>query len=70
MRATSSSGDQTAGARPGRARQGDENFCIVVVFKDSDARDAFIKRAAIPDNRYQSGEDIKRLCGFVEEFGE
>jgi ParB-like chromosome segregation protein Spo0J len=50
------------------AKRADENFYIVVVFRDTDALDAFIKRGPA-GQPYQSGEDLKRLCGF-EDVGE
>ena len=40
-------------------------YYLVVVFKDEEDCDAFIERGKLIPNRYQSGNDIRRLCGFA-----
>jgi ParB-like chromosome segregation protein Spo0J len=44
---------------------GDEYY-LVVIFRDQEHCDKFIELAKLPENRYQSGTDLMRLCGFTE----
>lgn len=46
-----------------------QDFYLVVVFKSKADCDGFIAHSRLPDNRYQSGEDIKVLAGMVDEDG-
>jgi hypothetical protein len=41
-------------------------FYMVVVFRNGLQLSEFLKAGGLPDNRYQSGEEIMRLCGMSE----
>ncbi|RZN30510.1 ParB/RepB/Spo0J family partition protein [Bradyrhizobium sp. Leo121] len=49
------------------AGRDNDNFFIVVVFRDEAQLTGFLQRAKLPDNRYQSGEEIMRLCNMVDD---
>jgi len=42
-----------------------EDFYIVVCFKDTDDLTDFLASAGLPDNRYQSGAELRRLAGLA-----
>lgn len=44
-----------------------EDFYLVVCFKDTDDLTDFLAAAGLPDNRYQSGADMRRLTGLGAE---
>lgn len=46
----------------------DSEFYCVLVFRDAAQLSKFIAAAKLPDNRYQSGEDIATLCGLLEKI--
>jgi len=46
-----------------------EDFYLVVCFKDTDDLTDFLASAGLPDNRYQSGAELRRLTGLAG-FGE
>ncbi len=43
-----------------------EDFYLVVVFRDTDDLTDFLERAKWPDNRYQSGAELRRLARMPE----
>jgi hypothetical protein len=45
-------------------------FYAVVIFRDSAQLSRFLQAAKLPDNRYQSGEEVARLCGLLEKITE
>jgi len=46
-----------------------DQFYLVVVFRSEGSMLGFLKRAKLEDSRYQSGDDIMRLCGLLENQG-
>jgi hypothetical protein len=46
------------------------DFYMVVVFRDSNQRTRFLKAAKMPDNRYQSGEQLATMLGVFEQLSE
>jgi hypothetical protein len=44
-----------------------DNFFIVIVFRSEQERTAFTEKHGLPDNRYQSGDDIARVLASVTE---
>ena len=46
------------------------DFYLVVVFRDSAQRTRFVEAAKLPDNRYQSGEQIATMLGVFEQLAE
>jgi len=47
-----------------------EDFYLVVVFRNAIDLDDFTAAAGLPMNRYQSGAEIRRLCGLSERSSE
>ena len=47
------------------ARKQAEDFYAVVVFRNPEQMTKFFEDAGLPDNRFQSGEEVMRLCGFL-----
>lgn len=58
------------GISSGQNNRNSDDFYMVVVFRDAAHRDAFIARFKLEDNRYQSGEEIERLCSASEKVSE
>jgi hypothetical protein len=52
--------------RPKGSKEADD-FYIVVVFRDWDQCTNFCEAAKLPQNRYQSGADLMRLCNLDDE---
>lgn len=50
--------------------QSDDGYYLVVVFRDDADVQDFLTSAGLPMNRYQSGAEIRRLCGFSDKFTE
>jgi hypothetical protein len=46
------------------------DFYMVVVFRDTGQRDRFLKAVKMPDNRYQSGEQLATMLGVFEQLSE
>lgn len=49
------------------ADKGSTDFYMVVIFRDAGQLTRFLKEAGLPDNRFQSGEEILRLCGMTQK---
>jgi hypothetical protein len=47
-----------------------EDFYCVVVFRDSAQLTAFLKAVGLPDNRFQSGEQLATICGVFDKLKE
>lgn len=54
--------------KSGQSNRNSPDFYLVVVFKDEGKRDEFVNRFALPDNRYQSGEQLTELCLAADNF--
>lgn len=46
------------------AKRQSTDFYLVVVFRDAQQLNDFLKSHGLPDNRYQSGEELMRLLGY------
>lgn len=56
-------------AEKSRKRDGDD-FFFLAIFRNGADRDAFLEKAGLtPGTKYQSGEELARLCG-IENFRE
>ncbi len=50
--------------------KGSDEFYCVVVFRSPEQLTRFLAAAGLDDDRYQSGEEIARLCGLLDRIGE
>lgn len=58
--------DRYDAIRKNSQKRDQTEFYLVAVFRDEPDCSAFLKAAGLPDNRYQSGEDLRRLCGMLD----
>lgn len=56
--------------RSNGGRRDREDFYIVVCFRDTDDLTDFLAAAGLPDNRYQSGAELRRLMGLADGEGD
>jgi len=59
--------DQYDKIRGGNKEKNDTSYYMVVIFRDNADLVDFVASAKLPDNRYQSGQDIRALCALQKD---